>query len=436
MISRFPALRTIRTASATGVVLLLLLMSVGRGDDISGLRLAAGDHEQDLVRWEITHFMDKWFSRATDLLLPGTPDDAERLAAVEEFFDLRDALAAAQRNVEQTLAAADAGSPTPLAAQNAQATVDTIEQRRRELQGVVEETLEAAISQVAHEQGILGGIGALRWPPVDFTFEDRGLVLVRSPRDRIVRLDDLLLDPGVSLLEQGALEDEIEAQDGNTSALVVRIGGVATYPAQVSPTRSLHSTLELASHEWLHHWLIFKPLGRRWFAGGELQSINETVANIFGQEIGDLALEAITGVPYERAPWMPPIVREREEPAPGVFDFTREMRETRTRLEEFLEAERVDEAEAYLEERRLAFVANGYPLRKLNNAWFAFNGTYAGSAASISPIEGQLRAIRADSADLAEFLDRVGGITEVGQLAELALAAGWAPIDTATGLPL
>lgn len=433
MTAKLPSIHVLRTLTASTAVLALLLLSVGRGDTISDLRIAAGAYEQDLVRWELTHFMDKWFVRTTDLIFPGTPNYDERLVAVDEFFGLRDELTDAQRSVERTLASGDASTEAPLVAQ---ATVDDLQQRRTELQAVVEETLEAAISTVAHEQGIIGGVGPVRWPPVDFTFENRGLVLVRSPRDRIERLDDLLLDPGISLLEQVALEADVESLDTNSSALVVRIGGVATYPAQVSPDRSLHGTLELASHEWLHHWLIFKPLGRRWFAGGELQSINETVANIFGQEIGDLALEELTGEHFERAPWVPPTVREREEPAPGVFDFRREMRETRTRLEELLENGLIEEAEAFLEARRLEFVANGYQIRKLNNAWFAFNGTYADSAASISPIEGQLRTIRADSADLAEFLERVAGISRGGQLEEIALAAGWVPIDISTGLPL
>jgi hypothetical protein len=433
MIAKFPSLRAIRAAAASAAVLLLLLMSVGRGDTVSDLRIAAGAYEQDLVRWELTHFMGKWFARTADLLFPGTPNHDERIAAVNEFFGVRDELTDALRSVERTLTSGGADEGAPLVAQ---ATVDDLRRRRTELQAVVEETLEAAISKVAREQGIIGGIGPLRWPPVDFTFEDRGLVLVRSPRDRIARLDDLLLDPGVSLLGQVALEADVESQGANLSALVVRIGGVATYPAQVSPDRSLHGTLELASHEWLHHWLIFRPLGRSWFAGGELQSINETVANLFGQEIGDLALEELTGEHFERASWVPPTVREREEPAPDVFDLRREMRATRIRLEEMLGDGLIEEAEAFLEERRLAFVANGYQIRRLNNAWFAFNGTYADSAASISPIEGQLRTIRADSADLAEFLDRVAGIDTEGQLEEIALAAGWVPIDTTTGLPL
>jgi hypothetical protein len=119
-----------------------------------------------------------------------------------------------------------------------------------------------------------------------------------------------------------------------------------------------------------------------------------------------------------------------------MFDFPREMQRTRIQLEELLEAGLVDDAEVFLEERRLEFVTNGYPIRKLNNAWFAFNGTYADSPASISPIEGQLRSIRSDSPGLSAFLNRVARITQPNELEAMALSAGWVPVDTSTGLAL
>jgi hypothetical protein len=427
-----PVSRRSRQALTAALVLLLVLISVGHGDQVSDLRLAAGAYEQDITRWEITHFMDKWGRRLGDVVLPGTPNADDRRAAVDEFFALRADLAQARADVNQALAApADA----PQTATDAQASVDAFLQRRAELQAVVEETLEAAITQVVRDMGVIDSLGPIQWPPVDFTFEERALVLVRSPSDRIARLDDLLLDPGVSVLDQVGIEQNVESLDDNTAALVVRIGGVATYPAQVSPNRSLHGTLELAAHEWLHHWLIFRPLGRSWFAGGELQSVNETVANIFGQEVGDRTLELLTGEVVDRPAWVPPTVHQRDEPPADVFDFRREMRETRLALDVLLDDARADDAEAYLEERRLAFVANGYHIRKLNNAWFAFNGTYADAPGSVSPLEGQLRAILADASDLAAFLDRIAGVNQPGQIETLALAAGWQPIDTATGLP-
>ena len=308
-----------------------------------------------------------------------------------------------------------------------QAEAEALESRRAEIAPDVEETLEAVISQTVDDLGIIDRLGPVRWPPVDFTFESNGLLLVQSPRDEIVRLGDFLLEPDVDLLQQIALEEEVESLDPNISALVVRIGGVATYPAQVTPDASLHDLLRIASHEWLHHWLFFRPLGRAWFAGGELTSVNETVANIASEEISDRALERLTGEVFVREPWQPPQISERVEPDPDVFDFQREMRGTRTRLEELLTAGAVAEAEAYLEERRLVFVERGYNIRKLNTAWFAFHGTYADGPASISPLEGQIRSIRADSANLAEFLDRVAVISKEGELEKLALEAGWMP---------
>ena len=412
--------RNTPTVLLTALAVLLVLVAAGRGDTPSELRRISGPYAQDLVRWELTHALDKWLHLASGPLLRRSTDDETRSGAVAEFFAIGEELRRAEAELERTLAAADGAPGAPEAILT---DAGALQARRDELRATVEETLEATISDVAGDLGIIRRVGPLRWPPVDFTFERQALVLVRSPRDAIQRLDDVLLGPGVSVLDQIALEDGVEGGPDEVSALVVRLGGLATYPAQVIPTASLHTTLNLASHEWLHHWLLFRPLGRRWGAGGELQSINETVANIAAEEIGDRALERLTGAAFEREPWRP---RERrDEPPPDVFDFSREMRVTRLRLEELLADGRVADAEAYLEERRLAFVANGHQLRKLNNAWFAFHGTYADSPASVSPIEAQLRAVRADAGGLEAFLDRVSAITEEGELETLARAAGW-----------
>ena len=418
--------RNTGTALLTALAVLLVLVAAGRGDSPSELRRIAGPYAQDLVRWELAHALDKWLHLASVRLLRRSTDEETRSAAVAEFFALGEELRRVDAELERTLAAADGG---PRAPEAVAADADTLRERRDKLRATVEETLEATISDVVDDLGIIRRVGPLRWPPVDFTFERQVLMLVRSPRDAIVRLDDVLLEPGVSVLDQIALEEGVEGGPDEVSALVVRLGGLGTYPAQVIPTVSLHTTLNLASHEWLHHWLFFRPLGRRLWAGGELQSVNETVANIAAEEIGDRALERLTGEAFEREPWRP---RERRaEPPPGVFDFDREMRVTRLRLEELLADGRVVDAEAYLEERRLAFVANGRQLRKLNNAWFAFHGTYAGSPAAVSPIEAQLRAIRADAGGLGAFLDRVSTIAEEGELETMARAAGW-PIARAT----
>ena len=91
------------------------------------------------------------------------------------------------------------------------------------------------------------------------------------------------------------------------------------------------------------------------------------------------------------------------------FDFAGEMRETRRRVDELLAEGAIQEAEAYMEERRQIFVDNGYPIRVLNQAYFAFYGTYAENAASVSPIASELRQVRVDSSDVGQFIKRVRG---------------------------
>ncbi len=406
----------------TLAAMLLIAAGIGRGDSVEQLYRTSAPYEQDLVRWEIVHFPDKWLNLAVGVF--GRPDADERLERAQEFFRVGGELSAKRREIERALA--EGASDAEVATLEEERR--TLERRRSELAPVVEETLEGAISQSADDLGVIARYGPVRWPPVDFAFQEGGHVLVRSPRDAIVRLDDRLLTSDISLPEQDELERKVESLDDNISAIVARIGGVATYPAQVTPDTSLRGALSVASHEWVHHWLIFHPLGRAWFAGGELTSVNETVANIAAEELSDRALELLTGEVVTREPWQPPKAGEpRPTPEPGVFDFRYEMRETRARLEELLDEGKVEEAEAYLEERRLEFVERGHSIRKLNTAWFAFHGTYADGPASISPIEPQLRTIRADSADLAEFLDRVAVIDEPGELERLAREAGWRP---------
>ena len=83
------------------------------------------------------------------------------------------------------------------------------------------------------------------------------------------------------------------------------------------------------------------------------------------------------------------------------------MRETRQTAEQMLADGSIDEAENYMEERRRELLERGYRIRKINQAFFAFYGSYATSAAADSPIEGQLRGLRAESESLGEFLRTV-----------------------------
>ena len=87
----------------------------------------------------------------------------------------------------------------------------------------------------------------------------------------------------------------------------------------------------------------------------------------------------------------------------------------------------IDEAEAYMEQRRQLFWENGYGIRKLNQAYFAFHGAYADvplGPAGEDPVGAAVRALRAQSPSLAHFLNQMARMTSFEQLKQAIEAAG------------
>jgi hypothetical protein len=100
------------------------------------------------------------------------------------------------------------------------------------------------------------------------------------------------------------------------------------------------------------------------------------------------------------------------------------MRETRLYVDRLLSEGRVAEAESYMEARRKTLVEHGYIIRKLNQAYFAFHGSYAVGPSATDPIGGKLRALRQRSKGLAEFVRTVARITDVTGLDAAISQAG------------
>ena len=95
------------------------------------------------------------------------------------------------------------------------------------------------------------------------------------------------------------------------------------------------------------------------------------------------------------------------------------MAETRIKVDELLAAGKIEEAEDYMEERRQLFLEQGYAIRKLNQAYFAFYSAYAaepGGAQGSDPIGPLLRDIREQSPSVFAFLDAVAPITSFEEL--------------------
>ena len=376
-------------------VLILLVLATGYKDfRPSNFDLTVDPYKYSLLRWETSHFLDKWLHKLSDLM-PWTtePSRVERHAQIREFFDL----GRESRDLERQLLDSRAGDADNLGLRT---KIAGISQRRDEIQATVEESIESEISLVLSQEGFGSRIGLI-FPPVDTLFARSPGVLILSPRDRIHRQESILMKPGLTGETRGQIEDRI-FEDRNLAALVESTGGVAAFPSVVTESGGLRHAVVTAAHEWLHHWFFFQPLGQHFWDNSDMTTLNETAATLGGEAIGDRVFTAITGEEVSRDSEPPTVVD------PDAFNFNDAMHETRLRAEDLLSQGKIEEAETYMEERRLYLAENKIFIRKINQAFFAFHGTYATSAASISPIDEQLRQLRSQSETLEDFLKTVG----------------------------
>jgi hypothetical protein len=287
--------------------------------------------------------------------------------------------------------------------------------RRAELRSAAEVAMERSVGAAYRDGGVgrsqplpLAGL----FPPLLVALTPPPNVLVVSPRTELRVIDSAVLQ-AMDVSRQEQLE--ASADSSGVSSLVAPIGGLATYPSMVLEDDAPDRVLASVAHEWLHQYLIFYPLGAGYWNSQETREINETTADMVGQEVGG-ALARSLGLVTTRGGAAP-------NRTPPAFDFRAFMRETRLRTEQLLTTGDVDGAEAYMRARRDELQQHGYTIRKLNQAYFALYGSYGeGFAASpANPIPGLLHKLRDQSPSLGDFVVRVRQITSVEQL---RLAAG------------
>jgi hypothetical protein len=172
---------------------------------------------------------------------------------------------------------------------------------------------------------------------------------------------------------------------------------------------SLLDLLDTVAHEWTHTYLLFHPLGANYDVSRDLTTMNETVASLVGAEVADLVL----------ADSYPDLLGANTagttaSSTPNAFSLA--MRRIRLHVDELLAAGQVQEAENYMEAERERLVAEGYSLRRLNQAYFAFHGSYATSHTSVDPIGPWMRQLRAQSGSLKVFLERVAQMQSLDDL--------------------
>ncbi len=370
----------------------------------------------DIIGWHLANSHSKWTHWLRGLM-PGLGlSYSERLDKVGQFFELGDDI----RQLASQAEAASARDNTDSKLGELQLRIEQLRSVRASLRNDVEETIESEVSTVIRTHG-LGLFGDVVFPPVDVRLEAPPMVLVTSPRDRIERLDDVLLQADMGIESREKVEERVTAELG-LSSLVLEVGGVATYPASVHHGADLRNVLRLAAHEWVHHYLFLKPLGRDPYGSAELMVLNETVASIAGDEIGDIAFFAMESRMHDdnaESPGSEVEFHVADLAEHAEVDFGALMRETRVTVDRLLADGQIDEAESYMEVQRKLLTESGHPIRKLNQAYFAFYGTYAHGPASIDPIGPEVRRLRELSSDVGEFLRLAGSITSRYGLQEL-----------------
>lgn len=416
---RSPARQRLRHGLALSCALFLALIFLG-GSTLPAQEARDREIAMQVADWQFALF--SWEIQALgEKIEAAIEQPAKALSATEATQQVRDYLTRAQE-IQQNesrinkLYSENKNQATE-ASKELQKKVDELRQSQNANRPAVEQVIE---NQIGHELVDAGlQFSGKPMPPVQFTFVEPPKKLVVSPRDRIeTRYGEMV----AAQMPLGAMQQSENAirNQFNLSAYITNIGGLGAFPTMVIDRASLAWILNTVAHEWTHNYLAFFPLGLNYFANPDMTTINETVAELVGSEIGDRALRAF--YPEDAPPPTPDAagaatVQPQPTPEkPPEFDFDTEMRATRLAVDQWLAAGNVEEAEKYMEARRLVFVQHGYPLRVLNQAYFAFHGSYGTSAASTSPIGPKLEKLRKLMPDLKTFLSTVRQMNSSAEL--------------------
>ncbi len=451
-------LRHIQTYSERAIVLIVVAFFLTGNTQVSGAPEVLLDHivgsdRFDFIGWELEAFGEKGAQAAVPV--EAYLDDQQRAQFVIDYLELSRRLKDVESEVDRIYADPKVGDPD-LASMDRRIERDGLRAEVEERRPAAEAIIQNQIAHVLADEGL--ATGGRVFPPVLARVTPLPHILIISPRDQIKREPGVTLSAGITVDRSNAIEDAILKQL-DKSALVTPIGGLAVYPAMIIETADLLSLLQVVAHEWVHHWLFFRPLGIELLSnavsGGDALTINETVAALVGDEIGVAVLKQfypeVAKRDYPSVYDPPGPIEDPDAPVDdtgsGVFSFDRAMYETRVQVDEYLakahalnvKADEVEsagrngeaellrsealewivKAEAHMENRRRIFIDNGYWwVRKINQAYFAFYGSYADrpGASGADPIGPAVRKLRARIPRVSDFLEAVASVRSFDDL--------------------
>ncbi|MBS1248974.1 MAG: hypothetical protein MAG431_00545 [Chloroflexi bacterium] len=417
--------RWLRVVLALFLVILFVARSAPNlAEQRERVRAYSRPFEFEYLSWMTRAMGNKFgqFSLGAERYVPSTDGSQfliEYLEVVNEVFEL-------ERDLQDIYSDPSITDPER-EAKTVEADLAEKRAQRQNLTPLAEEVLQGQINAALAELGITVGGQAI--PPVLYQAVHKSYALIISPRDEIRTDINLMLIPNLTLEEITGLENDLES-NLDVSALVVRVGGVGTYPAMIVEGGGLPWLVHVVSHEWVHNYLTIRPLGMRYYANPSMTAINETVADLASYEVRDAVLErfypayaSTSPAPQEEKSFtetekfMRAFWEMRQD---HLFDFRHEMHKTRVVVDHMLADGQVEEAEAYMEERRAFFWEHGYRIRKLNQAYFAFHGSYAARpggavSGSTNTLGNNIRGLRDEMPSLAAFMRKVAWIWRAEQ---------------------
>jgi len=416
LITRF--LQTIKTL-VLGVLSSIVLASsvIPPADQLEQVRMFTRSNEFNYVTWTVDAFFAK--NKQSAARLSDFLSNEQQKAIVYTYIETLRQHQLLQAEINLIFANPDVQQPEIIAAPLI-AERDQVHHALYTLAFQAEGIIQSQITLVLDELGL--SVGGQIIPPVLYRVSSMPYALITSPRGKIEQTANISLTADMTLEEIISLETDVE-ENQDVSALVEEVGGVGVYPTMVMESTNLPWLIDTIAHEWIHNYLTLRPLGLSYDVSSELRTMNETTASIGGAEISLAVLQRFYP---ELAPQPAPLttsdkILENQQPEPesDVFNFRAEMHETRIQVDALLEEGKIEEAEQYMEARRVFLWKNGYHIRRLNQAYFAFHGAYADSpigAAGKDPVGPQVRKMRENSASLAEFINRISWMSSFAEL--------------------
>jgi hypothetical protein len=418
----------LRLARLSQTVVLMMMLAAGlrfsgpRPQDEQDLaRAYTRGIEFDYVSWMLDAARVK--AQAAAAGLPAYLDRATSRIVVSDYLQLTDSIIRAEEALNRIYA--DPGvEDKELASSLIRSSLDRLNARNRMLAPLAESVLQNQVAQVLDDAGL--DLLGQSMPAVLYHGTSVPDALIVSPREVIQQIANISIGADLPLDQQAALEQHVEASM-DASALVVPIGGVGVYPTMIMRTTDRQWLVSTIAHEWTHNYLQLRPLGMLYDVTPELRTMNETTADIVGTEIAQEVMKRFySGFATRPAMDTDLVGLPGRYPDPldddlPPFEFRAEMHRTRITVDAMLASGRIAGAEAYMERRRREFVQNGFYIRRLNQAYFAFYGAYAdtpGGPAGTDPVGPAVRELRSQSRSLADFVNRISWMTSFEQLRE------------------